>query len=161
MATRKPLVLGDDGLIQQLQAGDDIGVVVPDDLSVRTQINGESSASLVICTPVYNNAAGSVKKAKADAKATAAVVGLVYATSIAAAASGHIITSGVLGATTAQWDAVTGGSGGLVFNTLYFLDATTAGMLTSTVPASGCNVLVGRALSATELELNIQQPVLL
>ena len=68
--------------------------------------------------------------------------------------------------TTAQWDAVvTGETGGLTFNSLYFLDSANVGKITTTVPTGAgtgvVNTLIGRAISTTELELNIQQPILL
>ena len=74
--------------------------------------------------------------------------------------------NGVLVGTTAQWDAVvTGQTGGLTFNSLYFLDPTSPGKLTTTPPTTAgsgqCNVLVGRAMSTTELALNIRDPILL
>lgn len=163
MATRKPIVIGDDGLPQLLQAGDDIGIASTTDLSIRSMVNGEASAALVIGTPVYVSAAGAVKRAQANAASTSGVVGLCNDVSIAAAASGYIATGGVFVATTAQWDAVTGQTGGLTFGALYFLETATPGMLTTTpaTTAGQCNVLVGRALSTTELDLDPRDQILL
>ena len=39
-------------------------------------------------------------------------------------------------ATTAQWDAVAGTTGGLAFGANYFLSAGTAGLLTATAPTT-------------------------
>jgi hypothetical protein len=162
MGVKAPLVIGSDGLIQQLQAADSISVAAAQ-YSSRSVTNGESSAAVVIGAPVYASAADTVKKAKADAKATSKLVGLGLDASIAAAATGNIITGGILVATTAQWDAVAGTTGGLAFNTEYFLDPANAGKITSTPPTTvgQCLVLVGIALSTTELELQIAQPILL
>jgi hypothetical protein len=104
-----------------------------------------------------------VKRGKADAKTTSKLAGLGLDPSIAAGATGSIITDGTLVASTGQWDAVAGTTGGLAFGTEYFLDPTTAGMLTATPPTSvgQCNTLVGMAISSTELELRIQPPILL
>lgn len=162
MAVKTPLVLGSDGLIQQLQAGDTFSVTGAQ-YSSRSVTNGEGAAAIVIGAPVYASAADTVKKAQANAKATSKLAGLGLDASISAAGVGNIITSGILVATTAQWDAVAGTTGGLTFNTEYFLDPTTAGKITATPPTTvgQCVVLVGVAISATELELQIQPPILL
>lgn len=162
MAIKSPLVLGSDGQIQQLQSGDTLGAPT-NTPSIRSVTNGESSAGLTIGMPVYASAADGVKRAQANAKSTSQLAGLVYDATIAAGASGNIAQSGVLVATTAQWDAVAGTTGGLTFNTNYFLDPVNPGKITSTVPttAGQCNVLVGRAISTTELELIMAQPILL
>ena len=162
MAIRSPLVIGADGLPQQLQSGDSISAAT-NAPSIRSVTNGESSAAITIGMPVYASAADTVKRAQANAKSTSKLAGVVFDTTIAAAASGNIAQSGVIVATTTQWDAVAGTTGGLSFNTLYFLDPTTAGKITATPPttAGQCNVIVGMAISTTELELQISQPILL
>ncbi|MGX7709288.1 hypothetical protein [Methylobacterium sp. Gmos1] len=162
MATRLPLVLGPDGIPQQLQAGDSISAPT-NAPSLRPVSNGEASASVVFGMAVYASAADVVKRAQANAKATAKVSGLVYDTSIAAAAIGNIAQSGVLVGTAAQWDAVAGTTGGLVFGTYYFLDPANAGRITAAPPttAGQVNTLIGLALSTTELELQIGTPILL
>jgi hypothetical protein len=162
MALKSPLVLGTDGLVQQLQSGDTISVAASQYTS-RSVTNGEASAAMVIGSPVYAFAADTVKLAKANAKSTAKLAGLGLDVTVAAAGVGNIITGGVLVATTTQWDAVAGTTGGLAFGTTYFLDPVTAGKITSTVPTTvgQCNVLIGTALSTTELELAIQPPTLL
>jgi hypothetical protein len=162
MTLRTPLVLGADGLPQQLQSGDTIGAPTTAP-SIRAVTNGETSAALAIGMPVYASAADTVKRGQANAKATAGIVGLCFDATIAAAAVGNIVESGVLVATTTQWDAVAGTTGGLAFNTLYFLDPATAGKITATPPsATGqVNTVIGRALSTTELLVLIGQPILL
>ena len=162
MATRLPLVLGADGLPQQLQSGDTLSS--PNSgLSLRSVTNNEASVAIVLGTPVYMFGADGVKRAQANAKATSQVAGLCYDVTVAAAGVGNLITSGVLVGTTAQWDAVAGTTGGLIFNTLYFLDPATIGKMTATVPTTvGQTVtLIGRALSTLELELSIGTPILL
>ena len=163
MAVRQPVVIGSDGLLQQLQSGDSISAPV-DTPSIRAVANGEASASLSFGMPVYSSAADTVKRAQANAKATSKVTGLVYDATIASAANGNIAQSGVLVGTTAQWDAVvTGQTGGLTFNSTYFLDPANVGKLTTTPPGTTgqCNVIIGTAISPTELELQIAQPILL
>lgn len=159
MSTRKPLVVI-DGQVQQLPAGDDLGAPPT---STRSMTNGEVSAALVVGTPVYVSAADAVKKAKADALATAVVYGLMLDVSTAAGAIGHVVTDDVMSASTAQWDAVTGDSGGLTAGARYFLDAATAGKLTKTAPTLTGHVVVqiGIAKSATEMEVEVSQTILL
>jgi hypothetical protein len=151
MSIKLPLVLS-GGLIEQLQSGDSLSASP----ELRTFTNN-NAGSIVIGTPVYMTAADHVDKAKADATGTCDVIGLVYDTSISTTASGAIQVDGIFVATTTQWDAVAGTSGGLTFNTIYYLDPATPGMLTATPPsASGqFSVMVGRALSTTELELTL------
>jgi hypothetical protein len=147
------------GQIQQLQSGDVLDAVVTE-VDVVSLTNG-NAGSIVIGSPVYSDADDSVDIAKADAAATVEVLGLVQDTSIGAAASGLIQTDGVITATTGQWDAVTGESGGLVAGTIYYLDETTAGNLTITAPTTAGQfvVRVGKALSTTEMEITITQPI--
>lgn len=127
---------------------------------VSNKANGEA-VPLPIGTPVYASAAGVVKRAKADAYNTSIVVGLVQDTSIGVGGSGTITLGGdLLTATTAQWDAVTGGVGGLVAGAIYYLSATTPGMLTTAAPNQGgqFDAKVGVGLSATEMDVAIEGP---
>jgi hypothetical protein len=115
--------------------------------------NGEAS-SIAICRAVYTSGSGQVKLANANSSGTMNAIGLVADTSISSSATGNLATSGVLTATTTQWDAVTGQTGGLTFNATYYLSNATNGALTSTAPTSGYVVRVGTALSTTKMELN-------
>jgi hypothetical protein len=126
-------------------------------------LNNSNVGSIVIGTPVYSPSAGNFDKAEANAGTTVEVIGLAADTSISASTSGNIQTSGVVTATTGQWDAVAGTSGGLTAGTVYYLDPATAGKLTSTAPSTPGQYLVrvGKALSTTQLELAISQPILL
>ena len=162
MALKSPLVIGSDGLPQQLQAGDSLSTAATTYTS-RAVTNGEASAALVIGAPVYASAADTVKRAQSNAKATTKLVGLGLDATVAAAGVGNIVTSGILVATTAQWDAVTGQTGGLTFGSYYFVDPATAGKLTLTVPSAvgQCIAIVGIALSTTALELELSTPTLL
>lgn len=155
---KKPLCIY-DGQIQQLQAGDTLDASAAE-VDVIEMTNGEAS-SIVIGAPVYVSAASTVMKAQADASGTVDVLGLVAETTIASAASGSIQTDGVLAATTAQWDAVTGGLGGLTAGAKYYLDPDTAGMLTTTAPTTVGDFVapIGKALSTTEFEITIGSTV--
>lgn len=155
MGQKKALVLN-NGQIEQLQAGDYIANV---DLVIQT--NGNAGA-LVICTPVYQSNNDTVDKAKADAVGTVNVTGFVTNDpSIAAGGNAAIQGEGVLAATTAQWDAVTGTVGGLVKDSFYYLDAANAGKITATPPSAVGQFVkeLGIALSTTELKINIGQRI--
>jgi len=160
MAARKPLVIV-NGQVQQIQAGDTLDAIV-NEVDV-TQATNNEAGTIVIGTPVYVDAAGTVKKAQADAVLTSRVLGLVQDATIATSNSGSIQTDGVFVASTGEWDAVAGTTGGLTPGINYFLDPTTAGQLTSTAPTTTGQVVVnlGLALSATELDINNMQTVLL
>jgi len=162
MVQRKPLVIGDDGLPQQLQSGDSISAPT-NAPSLRSAQNGETATALPFGTPVYSSSGTAVKRGQANAKATSKLIGLVYDASVAAGANGSVAQGGILTGTTAQWDAVAGTTGGLAFGTYYFLDPTNPGKLTATAPATvgQVNVCVGSALSATEMEVDIELPILL
>lgn len=154
MAVKKPLVMG-DLWIEQLQPGDTIDVG-------EQSINLVADSTVAPGAPVYSSAAGHFDKAKADASGTVLCIGLAAA-AITSAASGAIKFDGILSLTTGQWDTITGQTGGLTFNTTYWLDPTTAGKMTPTKPTTtGLYVMpLGRALSTTEFELLLGSPILL
>ena len=162
MATRIPLVMGSSGLPERLQPSDEITVNTAA-TQVRTRTNG-NAGNIVKGAPVYlTGVANTVDKARANAMSTSRVYGLVYDTSIAAGAGGAIATDGPVVATTTEWDAVTGQTGGLTAGSMYFLDPATAGKLTTspTNTQGEVNVLVGEAVSTTEMALNIAKPILM
>lgn len=161
MATRVPLVLV-SGQIQQLQSGDTIAITTVTAGDVVSQTNDEVGA-IVIGTPVYNDANDGVKKAKADASGTVNVIGLVRDASIGASSAGNIQLNGTLAATTGQWDAVFGTTGGLTKGVRYYLSAATAGLATVTAPSTVGQYVceLGIAISTTELIINIVNPILL
>ena len=160
MAQRKPLVMN-AGQIEQLQSGDTLDAVVTEvDIVSRTNNN---ASPIVIGAPVYPDGNGTVDIAQADASGTVEILGIVQETSISAAASGFIQTDGILTASTGQWDAVAGTTGGLTAGAVYWLDPDTAGLMTETAPTTGGDyvVRIGVGLSTTELEITIQPPILL
>jgi len=154
MAVKKPLVIT-GGQIEQLQPSDQLASA---ELTEKTNNN---ASAIVIGQPVYVDGGGTVDLAQANALLTSRVLGLVADSSIAAASPGAILTDGILEATTGEWDTVTGETGGLSAGNLYFLDPTTAGMLTQTAPTSSGEFVaeVGLALSTTELEISIRRTV--
>ena len=153
MATRKPLVLN-SGQIEQLQSGDTLDAAITE-VDLVTMTNGEASA-ISNGEAVYTDAADDVKLALADAAGTARVLGLVKTDSIAASASGSIQIDGII--SIADWTAATG-SATLTSGSVYYLDNSTAGNLTSTAPTTGYVVEVGQAISTTEMAITIKAPV--
>lgn len=151
MAVKKPLVLT-GGQIEQLQSGDSISNPI-----LLSQTNDEAGA-LVIGNVVYSDANDGVKKAQGNAVGTANVIGLVADVTIATGQPTAIQMDGILAATTGQWDAVAGTTGGLTRDVIYYLDAATAGKLTSTAPSTAGQFVValGIAISTTELKIEIQ-----
>ena len=125
-----------------------------------TLTNG-NVGSLVPGTPVYETAvASTVDKARANAIATCHVVGLSVGT-ITASGTGVIRSAGVLTLSTAEWDAVTGGTGGLTIGSRYYLDPATAGKLTLAPTDSTGNFMVevGKALSTVGLLVAVRSPL--
>ena len=121
--------------------------------------NGDT-ASMSIGMAAYVSGADTVKRAKADASGTARVAGLMVATT-GAAGSGHIKTEGTLTATTGEWDAIAGTTGGLTAGTLYYLSSGTAGYLTSTAPTSVGQFVteIGEAMSTTKMRISIRRTI--
>jgi hypothetical protein len=119
----------------------------------------DNVGTLVIGSPVYlKSTVGHMDVAKADAASTGAVIGLVTASAgIAPSVAGQVQVEGEVTLTTAQWDAITDGSGGLTVGAVYYLDAADAGELTTTAPTAASSVAigVGIALSSTVLKLRI------
>lgn len=156
MAVRTPLVIV-NGRVSQLPAGDSISGVA----TTTKSITNDNGGTIVIGEAVYASAADHVDKADGTNMNKSEVVGLVSDPTILTGAVGNIQISGILTATTGQWDAVTGGSGGLTVGSVYYLDVATPGHLTVTPPLTLTDWLVriGRALSTTELEIGIEPPI--
>lgn len=153
MAFLKPLVMK-AGQIEQLQAGDTISI--PDFFQLV------ADSTMVPGNVVCSSAAGHVDKAKADASGTTKSVGLCPA-AITSAASGSVQNDGVLTLTTGQWDTVAGTTGGLTFNTEYYLSDATAGLLTATPPSTVGHYVapIGIALSTVDLLIYTNKPTIL
>ncbi len=110
-------------------------------------------------TPVVQSRAteGVVLPGRANAVDTSSVIGLAV---IPGVVGSQVLTqfAGVLTLTTAQWDTVTGGTGGLTRGVPYYLSAGfQEGRLTTTAPSAGgtFTTQVGVALSARDLLIQI------
>ena len=161
MALKKPLVISTAGQIEQLQSGDTLDATITDQ-EIISETNG-NAGTINIGEPVYVSDDDEVDLARANASGTKNVIGLVASTSIATTATGNILTDGILTASTGQWDAVTGQTGGLTAGARYFLSAATAGRLSVTAPTTVGQYVapVGVALSTVSMRLDIDTDVLL
>ena len=157
MSVKKPLVVGADGRPQQLQVADTLAGNFG-----ALSYPLVADASLAPGAPVYPTTNDHVDNAKADAAGTSTCIGLSQA-GCASSATGQVQTEGVLTLTTGQWDAVFGTTGGLTVGTTYYLSPTTAGKGTATVPTTIGQyvVILGEALSTTELLVKISEKILL
>lgn len=154
MASRKPIVdVG--GELQELPAGDTLSASVSE-VDVVGKTNDEAT-DLIPGEPVYAFDDNGVKRARANADTTSKCIGFAVAAHTAGA-SGFVQTNGVLSLSTAEWDAVAGTTGGLVYGTKYYLSSGTAGRIVSTAVTGSGNWVkpLGRALSTTELLINIE-----
>lgn len=131
--------------------------------SIYSKVN-DDGVPLVKGTPIYSSALGLIRRADATGTGTAwQVLGLVAETSIPITNLGNIQTSEILTATTTQWDVVTGQVGGLTEGSIYYLDPVNPGKLTTTAPTITGQylIIVGYAVSLTQLSINIQRMLLL
>jgi len=150
MALRKPLVVI-QGQKQELPAGDTLDAPVTG-VGVSQMTNGNAGA-ISKGQVVYINGANSVDLAKADALGTSnPTYRFVRSSSIAPAAIGDI-----------QHDGVLDGFTGLTPGAKQCLSAATAGLRTEVAPTGAGEVviLLGKAISTTEIEIEISDTVLL
>ena len=119
-------------------------------------VGNNQGAEMVKCQPVYVSGPGHISLARADMLVTARVVGLVASDTIANGDPGNVQVVGELVATTGQWDAVTGQTGGLTPAANYYLSNTDSGMLTTTPPSSGVNIQVGTANDTTKMVIDLK-----
>lgn len=144
MALKKPLVLGSDGSIQQLQAGDEL------DIDLSGVGGGGDTIQVVLGETITTGNAVCISssgfmKADKDDPDKAKVVGF-------ATASGNAGNS-----VSIRVSAQQGGFTGLTAGSPIFLD--TAGDITQIVPTSGFAVRLGVALSATDILVELAQPI--
>lgn len=167
-ATLFAIKKADDGLADDIALLDSRLDSVEADVSALEAINrysatNDNASTIVIGNAVYASTNAHVDLARADALATSRVVGLVAASSIASAATGLVQVAGILAATTGEWDVVTGQTGGLTPDAIYYLDPSTAGHLTTNAPTTDGQIVcaVGVAVSTTRLKIDIQPTILL
>jgi len=107
---------------------------------------------------VYSNLTGALLLARADAYPNSASLGLL----LDGMSSGFIArarATGTMTLTTVQWDAVTGGAGGLTPGSIYWLSDSVLGRITTTAVSSGFRCLIGRAIDSTKMALRVEEPI--
>ena len=124
-----------------------------------SSITMQTDSDVIPGTPIYVTNLARLEIAQASGLPQARMVGIVTSATLAGFAA-DAQTQDVLTLTTGQWDAVTGGTGGLTPGSVYYLSAT-AGELTTTppaTPASVYNTRAGIAISSTQLDIKIRAP---
>lgn len=121
--------------------------------SAGASIAFSSATNFSIGSPVYfNGSAWALAQADSESKIASHII------STKSGAGPYDYTGVAVGEvtlTTAQWDVITGGSGGLMPSNgpVYYLSAATAGRITTTAPSIKAPVLI--ALSTTKAFINI------
>ncbi len=122
-------------------------------------MSAEADSTIKIGYPIYIKSNGHLDPAQANAQATTGAVG-VSISDTAAAAVCKYITEGKV--TRSDWTEIAGVTS-LTPGVSYYLSPTTAGHITSTAPTTVGQfvVSIGRAISTTELDIEIGPPILL
>ncbi len=161
MTLREPLVII-AGQVQQLPSGDTINGTETG-LTGTFQATNNSGGTVNKCMAAYVKGDDLFGLASANSSTLSVFAGLVYEDTVNAGDLANIQYTGPLTATTAQWDAVTGETGGLVAGTVYYLSPTTSGNITLNVPDTVGQYIqpVGIALNTTDLNIFQRASVLL
>ena len=129
----------------------------------NTILEATAKSALTKFQPVYAEDTG-LSPAVASTYARSNVVGFSLET-VAAAATVVIQTDGTIEGTVAEWAAISGNAGGLVFGENYYLDPNNEGQIltasqwaSSNSPLTGYRIQVGTAMSATVLAVLISEP---
>lgn len=156
MPPRRPLVLI-NGVQFRLADTDTLEAA---SLAMAIELVNQSPNSQPICTPVLMSSTG-FQPARANALATAEAIGLLRSPTTAPNVSGVIITSGLMAATPAQWQAVTSNPAGLAPGVVYYLSSNGAGRLTPTALDNSGEFLVrmGRAVTNSIMLVNPALPI--
>lgn len=128
---------------------------------VFSQPNGSGAAIIPgeILTPLTGASAGTLGKASSAALQIGSMCG-VATINVAIGAIAFCQWGGLLGLSTAQWDAaiLDSSTTGLTPGAYYYASAT-AGKMTKTAPGSGVDAPIGLAISATTLLILPQIPI--
>jgi len=119
--------------------------------------SAESDATVVLGAPLYLTVVGHVDLARANAAGTTHVAGLASEAGTPTVSVDYI-TEGTI--TKPDWSDVAG-TANLTVGAIYFLSPTTAGRITTAAPTTVGQyvVKVGRAASATKLDIEIESPI--
>ncbi len=153
---KKPLALY-SGKVKELLPGDQIQYEA--DTFSLTNKEASTITKLSLVKPGTGNL--ECLLALADSSANGYAIG--FATQdMAPDAQGVVQTDGILTASVSEWDAIIEGGSptGLTPGAIYYLSKTDAGKIVSVAPTSpGVVGRVGRALSTTDLDINIDYPI--
>jgi hypothetical protein len=121
--------------------------------------SAETDSPTKIGSPLYLTGASHVDLARANAAGTVQVVGLALEV-VAAGFSCNYISEGAI--ERSNWSEIAG-TANLSAGVTYFLDPSLAGRITTTAPTTAGQyvVRVGRAVSTTTLDIEIELPILL
>lgn len=124
-----------------------------------TEINAEFDSTTLKGMALYVPSDGHVELAQANGLSTSDVIGLANE-DVSASTSGTYITEGALDRD--DWTSVAG-TEFLTPGAVYYLDPSTAGMITATAPTTAGQTVVeiGRASTSTQLDIEISTPILL
>lgn len=128
-------------------------VFPPSDASTANP-SAEADSSIVAGMPLYVKGNSHVDIAGANSAATCGVIGIADESAaptfaVSYSPDGHIVLN--------DWTPVTG-SPQLVPGAIYYLD-TTPGFITATAPTAGFLVVIGRAATATRLDIELGTPI--
>ncbi len=139
-----------DGVTSSIQA--QLNALATGAGRVVVELTNQSGATIEPGSPVYVDSNGDIAPSRANSTTTASCFG-VAGESIADTAAGDVVTEGPVTLTTGQWDARTGGSGGLTPGADYWVSSAAAGALVTTPPTTSGQqqTYVGQALSTTVL----------
>jgi len=156
MTVREPLVII-NGQIQQLPSGDTINGTPPAGSDTVIVATNNQGSTINKCMAVYLDVADSVKLASANGAAATKFFGFVDDDDIGTGNTGNIRYSGIMTGNTAQWDAVTGETGGLVANQVYYLSSTDSGNTVNAAPTAASKYVVPVGIGINETDLLIYQ----
>lgn len=164
-AWKKILLFGDADSGEKGDKGEtgDQGIQGPPgsggDSSPGVYLSNADSVTLVPGTPVAVQA-GAVRGNATNASKSM-IVGLVQVSTDVTLQT-PVLCAGKMTLTTAEWDTVTGQSGGLSPSATYYLSETPGGLSTTAPTALGSSVtVVGRASSSTALVMCVSTPIYL
>ena len=122
-------------------------------------LTNSSGSTITKFMAVTVTSSGNIGFANASSSSTINVLGLIPG-SVANGSTTTVVSAGELTTgSTADWDAVTGQTGGLTSGAVYYLSNTTNGKITTTAPTSGFICPIGYAESSTNMQIRIGNTV--
>lgn len=151
-AVYDPLVI-QNGQIRELPSGASINVSPV----IIQMVNSESTA-ITRGQPVASNASGEAQLCVYDNIAKVRVLGVVFDESVEPGETANIAILGPVEATTDEWDALTGDTGGLSGTAKYYVGSTAGDLAVTATTTNGTfQAPVGVAMSTTKLFVQPQR----